>query len=107
MKNNTFEKIALIVSKIPRGKVASYGQIADRYNQNNTGIISPKIVGFAMHANKDPKNVPCHRVVMKDGSLSRGYAFGSEEVQRKILQSEAVEFVNKKVDISFFIDKLA
>jgi methylated-DNA-protein-cysteine methyltransferase related protein len=77
-----FEKIYEEVKKIPIGQTRTYGEIARKVNT------SPKIVGFALHRNKDPKNIPCHRVVFKDGSLSSGYAFGGKEAQKEKLQKE-------------------
>ena len=49
---------------------------------------TPHIVGFALHRNKDPQNIPCHRVIFKDGSLSSGYAFGGKKAQKEKLEKE-------------------
>jgi len=77
-----FEKVYRQVKKIPKGKTATYSEIAKRAGT------TPRVVGFALHKNPDPKNIPCHRVVFKDGSLSKSYAFGGIETQREKLQSE-------------------
>ncbi len=90
---NTFEKIYSVVSKIPRGKVLTYGDIAVTLG------INPRVVGYAMHANKSSENVPCHRVVFKDGSLTNGYAFGGKDVQKKLLINEDVNFLGEKVNL--------
>ena len=87
---NTFEKIYEQVKKIPEGKVATYGQIAmltgnPRWSQ---------IVGCALHVNPQPGVIPCHRVVRKDGRLASGFAFGGENIQRDLLLSEGVEFID-------------
>ncbi len=82
-----FEKIYSVVSTIPKGKVMTYGQIAKRVN------ISPQVVGFALSANKDPKHVPCHRVVGSSGKLT-GYAFGGIKKKKEILEKEGVYFIN-------------
>lgn len=55
-------------------------------------VATPRVVGFALHVNKDPKNIPCHRVVFSDGTLSPGYAFGGEGKQREKLEEEGVIF---------------
>ena len=81
-----FEKIYSEVKKIPKGQTATYGEIARKAGT------SPRVVGFALHANPDPENVPCHRVIFKDGSLSPGYVFGGEGKQRKKLEAEGVRF---------------
>ena len=88
---NTFEKIYEQVKKIPKGKVATYGQIAlmagnPRWSQ---------IVGYALHANPEPGIIPCHRVVNKEGKLAKAFAFGGENVQREMLISEGVIFLDE------------
>lgn len=88
-----FEKVWQEVAKIPIGKVATYGQIA-----NILGTRDSRRIGHALHANKDRK-VPCHRVVMKDGSMAPGFAFGGSLEQKKLLLSEAVKFVGDKVSL--------
>ncbi len=77
-----FDRIYEEVKKIPKGRVATYGEIA--YKAKTT----PRIVGFALHRNPDPSCIPCHRVVFKDGSLSDSFAFGGKEAQRKKLEEE-------------------
>ncbi|RJR24358.1 MGMT family protein [Candidatus Microgenomates bacterium] len=77
-----FERIYEEVKKIPKGETRSYGEIARKAGT------TPRVVGFALHANPDPKNIPCHRVIFKDGRLSPGYVFGGEGVQRKKLEEE-------------------
>ena len=68
--------------KIPKGQTSSYGEIARKAGT------TPRVVGFALHKNPDPKNIPCHRVIFKDGRLSPGYVFGGEGKQREKLLSE-------------------
>jgi len=60
-RKNIFGKIKNIVAKIPKGKVAYYGQIAGL-----VGLTDARIVGWALRGNHDPM-VPCHRVLKKDG----------------------------------------
>jgi O-6-methylguanine DNA methyltransferase len=84
-----------LVAKIPKGKVTTYGAVAKA-----VGLKTPRQVGWILHRNEDPANVPCHRVVFSDGALSGNYAFGGAEAQAKWLQSEGVEFKkNGKVDL--------
>lgn len=89
---NTFDKVYSAVSKIPRGKVSTYGIIARKI-----GISNPRVVGYALHANKDPDNVPCHRVVNIKGELAKGYAFGGLGIQKQLLKNEGVTFEDNKV----------
>lgn len=84
------EKVYLAVQKIPKGKVASYKQIAKL-----SGVSNPRNVGYVLHLNPNPMLTPCHRVVHADGTLPDGYAFGGKHVQKEKLQSEGVEFISE------------
>lgn len=86
------DRVFQIVSNIPKGKVMSYGTIAKLAN-----LKSPRTVGMYIHTNTDPTNVPCHRVVFADGSLSPGYAMGGLRKQREMLTQEGVFFDRGKV----------
>lgn len=83
---NFFEAVYKAVKLIPKGKVASYGQIAALVGNKRMS----RQVGWALHCNPYQGEVPCHRVVMKDGSLTRGFAFGGIDVQKAMLESEGV-----------------
>ncbi|MCL2556638.1 MAG: MGMT family protein [Firmicutes bacterium] len=87
-----------IVKSIPKGKVASYGQVASLAGFNGCA----RQVGYALHNNPDPETIPCHRVVFKDGSLSSAFAFGGIDVHRKLLEDEGVGFIGDKVDMKIF-----
>lgn len=98
-RQNSFGRIYEVVKKIPQGKVMTYGQVAHKAN-----VATPRIVGFALHVNPDEQNIPCHRVVFADGSLTKGYAFGGEGVQREKLEKEGVHFLlSGKVDKRSFL----
>lgn len=101
MNKNNQEKVYEFVKKIPLGKVATYGMIAKKLNFKN-----PRIVGKYLHENKDPQNIPCHRVVFSDGKLSKNYAFGGYFSQKEKLEKEGVFFCGNKVDLkkSLYID---
>lgn len=87
---NTFDKVYNLVSKIPKGKVTTYGALASLIGTD------PRVIGFALHANKDTENVPCHRVINSKGKISSGFAFGGPEIQKKMLEKEGVEFDQKQ-----------
>ena len=96
MRKNTFELIYDAVKKIPKGKVASYSQIAKMAgNQKWT-----RVVGYALHVNPDPSTIPCHRVVTKDGKVSSAFAFGGSNRQVELLENEGVIFVDGHVDMN-------
>lgn len=86
---NTFEEIYEEVCLIPEGKVASYGYVACRLGNPRLS----RVVGYALHVNPRPGVIPCHRVVMKDGSLTSAFAFGGMDVQRAMLEKEGVVFL--------------
>lgn len=83
-----------LVKRIPAGKVATYGQVASLTGRPRNA----RMVGFALHANPEPGQIPCHRVVFKDGSLAPGFAFGGPERQRALLESEGVLFIPPRSD---------
>lgn len=85
---NTFDLIYDVVKRIPKGKVASYGQVAECAGNPRWS----RVVGYALHVNPDPEHIPCYRVVTKDGRLSPAFAFGGENVQKRLLEADGVEF---------------
>lgn len=95
---NSFEKIYEVVKKIPYGKVASYGQIAALAGNKHWA----RVVGYALHVNPDPDNIPCFRVVTKDGFPSKAFAFGGENEQISLLQDEGVEFEGGHVKMELY-----
>ena len=91
------DKVYEFVKSIPRGKVATYGQIALYLGNKNFA----RVVGNMLHNNPDPEHIPCHRVVNAQGKLAQSYAFGGIEAQRRLLESEGVVFKsNQVVDLS-------
>lgn len=86
------DRVFSVVCDIPKGKVATYGQVAALIGAPR----SARYVGYALHANPSPgiseESIPCHRVVFKDGAVCSGYAFGGPEEQRKLLEAEGVGF---------------
>lgn len=84
----TYDMIHRIVSSIPRGRVATYGQIADL-----AGIPGqPRRVGYALSALPDVSSVPWQRVVNAKGEISLRAHSGAESLQRKLLRAEGVVF---------------
>ena len=88
------QKVYAIAEKIPAGKVATYGQIAQLAGSPRAA----RAVGMCMKENPDMKVIPCHRVVASDGKLT-GYAMGGVSVKKKKLQTEGVIFKNERVDL--------
>lgn len=95
MQKSSFELIYDVVKKIPRGKVATYGQVAALAGNKRWS----RVVGYALHVNPDPGNIPCHRVVNRDGEVSRAFAFGGENRQIALLESEGVKVEGTRVNL--------
>lgn len=94
-EKNTFEKIYEVVKKIPKGYVATYGQVAALAGNRRWS----RVVGYALHVNPDQENIPCHRVVTKEGRVSDAFAFGGSNRQVQLLEEEGILFVNGLVDM--------
>lgn len=82
-----FERVYEVLVTVPRGKVTTYGDIARALGAPR----SSHAVGYALHVNPKPVEYPCHRVVNRFGRLAPAFAFGGEQVQRSLLESEGVE----------------
>jgi O-6-methylguanine DNA methyltransferase len=90
------EKVYEITKKIPRGKVATYGQIAKLAGNQKAS----RAVGYFMKTNPMAPIVPCHRVVASDGKLT-GYSAGNGvSTKREMLVAEGVIFKGEKVDLT-------
>ncbi|MCL4515667.1 MAG: methylated-DNA--[protein]-cysteine S-methyltransferase [Firmicutes bacterium] len=83
-----FQEVYKIVARIPRGKVATYGQIAALLG--NPG--SARTVGWAMWEAPAHMGLPCHRVVNRLGAMAPAHTFGGEGIQRAMLEKEGVTF---------------
>jgi methylated-DNA-protein-cysteine methyltransferase-like protein len=95
--SDLYEKIYTVIRKIPRGKVATYGQIARLAGMGSHA----RLVGYALHALTPEKRVPWHRVVGAGGNISLGGE--GYTIQRKILESEGVVFSpNGKIPLTQF-----
>ena len=87
---SVFERIYEVVRKIPKGKVATYGQVATIAGNPHWA----RVVGYALHKNPDPENIPCYRVVNREGKVANSFVFGGGDVQRQLLEAEGVVFDN-------------
>lgn len=92
MKLKVFEYL----QKIPFGKVATYGQVAEYLGNKKLA----RVVGNILHNNPDEEKYPCYKVVNAKGELSASFAFGGKEGQKEKLLREGIEVVDYKVDLS-------
>ncbi len=92
------KRIYEAVKKIPAGKVATYGQIAELAGDKKMA----RAVGNALHKNPDPEHIPCFRVVNAKGELSGAFVFGGKNVQADRLTADGVTVVDGRVDMERF-----
>ena len=86
------------VKKIPRGKVATYGQVAEMAGNKKMA----RAVGNALQKNPDPEKIPCYRVVNAKGELAGEFAFGGEGAQARLLQADGIAVVDGRVDLKIY-----
>lgn len=91
-----YDTVYEVVKKIPKGKVATYGQIAAMCGSPRAS----RAVGYALHFNPKPVIIPCHRVVNRFGHLANKFAFGGVDAQRLLLEADGVETINNFVDLN-------
>lgn len=94
-----YERIYSTVKRIPRGRVATYGQIAAL-----SGVrVGPRQVGYALHALPESRAIPWQRVVNARGEVSPRSEPRFETIQRVLLEREGVAFdARGRVDLSRF-----
>jgi methylated-DNA-protein-cysteine methyltransferase-like protein len=87
-KSDSYARIYAVIRRIPRGRVASYGQIAELAGLPGHA----RQVGYALHALPSATAIPWHRVNTAAGGISRRSRPGAELTQQQLLDSEGVEF---------------
>jgi O-6-methylguanine DNA methyltransferase len=90
------EKIYSLTRRIPKGKVATYGQLANLAGKPKAA----RAVGLFMKINRDALRTPCHRVVAANGSLTGYSGPGGITTKKKMLLKEGIIFKGNKVDLS-------
>lgn len=85
------EDVYTLLTKIPHGKVSTYGDIARAVGHPRAS----RAIGRILANNPNPISVPCHRVVKSNGEIG-GFAFGQQK-KREILEKEGIKFQNKIV----------
>ena len=88
MSHRNYERIYAVVRRIPRGRVATYGQVAKLAGLPGHA----RQVGYALHALPDGHNVPWQRVINARGEVSLRSAPGVDDYQRSLLEDEGVVF---------------
>jgi methylated-DNA-protein-cysteine methyltransferase-like protein len=93
------DRIYEVVSSIPRGRVATYGQVAEL-----AGIPGQsRRIGYALSALPDGSPIPWHRVINAQGKISFRTHSGPEKLQRRLLKQEGIAFnASQRIDLDRF-----
>ena len=92
-------RIYSIVRRVPRGRVATYGQIAELAGIGGHA----RQVGYALHALDEDSTVPWQRVINARGEVSPRSEPGMDRVQRRLLEAEGVVFDRyERIDLKRF-----
>ncbi|MEO8035974.1 MAG: MGMT family protein [Acidobacteriota bacterium] len=99
MKATRWQQIYKSVRRIPPGRVATYGQVAEMAHLDGHA----RQVGYALHALTGSDGVPWHRVVNARGEVSPRSSGDSHELQRMLLEGEGIEFDERgRIDLKRF-----
>ncbi|MCU0568182.1 MAG: methylated-DNA--[protein]-cysteine S-methyltransferase [Oculatellaceae cyanobacterium Prado106] len=86
---SSYDTIYEVVRQIPKGKVATYGQVADLANMPRHA----RLVGYALFRVDVDSDVPWHRVINAKGEISESpFRMGGDDLQRVLLEEEGVVF---------------
>lgn len=96
MKHTFKDTVYRLTRAIPKGKVATYGQLAKLAGRPNAA----RAIGAFMMTNPDAPRTPCHRVVASDGSLTGYSGEGGIAGKKSMLEKEGVHFVRNKVNLA-------
>lgn len=95
MKKIDRQEVYDFLTRIPKGKVVTYGMIGE-YLGN---VHFARMVGNILHENTDGEKYPCYKVVSASGKLSENYAFGGIEKQKELLEKDGIKVACNKVDL--------
>ena len=97
--SEAYSRIYRVVRRVPRGRVATYGQVADLAGLPGHA----RQVGYALHGLQSGNDVPWHRVINARGEISRRSVPGPELTQRMLLEREGVRLDRRgRVDLARF-----
>ena len=91
---NWMDKVFELVRQIPRGKVCTYGILAEKAGAR----LSSRMVGWAMNAShRVYPPVPAHRVVNRNGILTGKHHFATPTLMQELLQAEGIQVVDDRI----------
>lgn len=93
-KSDFFEQVYQVVRLIPKGRVSSYGAIANYLGAKS----SSRAVGYAMNAaHSQAEYVPAHRVLNRNGQLTGKHHFSTPFLMQELLEKEKIRIKNDAV----------
>lgn len=93
MQESFFNNVYDVVRLIPKGRVTSYGLIAEYLGAKK----SSRMVGWAMNLAHSDKTIPAHRVVNRNGVLTGKFHFETPSQMQELLQKEGIKVENDKI----------
>jgi methylated-DNA-protein-cysteine methyltransferase-like protein len=93
--SDAYRRIYAVVRRIPRGRVATYGQVAELARLGGHA----RQVGYALHALRPDDAIPWHRVINAQGRVSGRAEPGADRIQRQLLEREGVGFDGDRIDL--------
>lgn len=91
------QQVRKIIKKVPKGKVATYGQIAALSGNPRNA----RMIAGILHRYSEKENLPWHRIINSQGKISLGLNDGYK-IQKSLLESEGIVFKDKKIDLNKF-----
>jgi methylated-DNA-protein-cysteine methyltransferase related protein len=92
---SSYKLIWQTVKQIPKGKVATYGQVAELSGLKNQA----RLVGYALHNLPEMTKIPWQRVINSSGKISFPSNSITYRLQKSLLEKEGIKFINGKIDI--------
>jgi len=86
--SSAYQRIYTVVKQIPKGRVATYGQIARLAGLGGHA----RQVGYALNALPEDQDIPWHRVINAKGEISKRSVPAYEQIQKELLEQEGIEF---------------
>jgi methylated-DNA-protein-cysteine methyltransferase-like protein len=100
LDKNFFSDVYEVVRLVPKGRVTTYGAIAEYLGTKS----SARMVGWAMNSAHSTSDVPAHRVVNRQGLLTGKHHFATPQAMQQLLEAEGIVVENDQIQN---FDKLA